>query len=128
MREKERVYIGMPAHLAVMFMNSNKVAINICGIIQENRQKCGMAGITLMHECVVSKGADRDIDREAVNVLISLLLTGRYDTVVVERLTDITGDLTDLEEFMHDAASIGIGFFEVSTMQYYVNGRTGTAL
>lgn len=110
--------MGLPMHPAVMFMNSNKSEGNIHKIIQENRQKCSMAGIALMHECIVNKGPDRDIDRDAVNMLISVLITGQYDTVVVENMTDITEDEADLKEFMRDAASIGVGFFELSTMQY----------
>lgn len=85
-------------HPAVMFMNSNKSAENINRIMYENRQKC----------------------REAVNMLIRLLLNGQYDTVVVENMTDITEDEADLEEFMKDAAKIGVGFLELSTMQYYL--------
>lgn len=72
-----------------------------------------------MNECIVNKGADRDIDRDAVNMLITQLINGQYDTVVVENMSDITEDKSDLEEFMHDAANIGIGFFELSTMQYH---------
>lgn len=105
---------------AVMFMNSNKSESNIQKIIRENRQKCDLAGIALTYECVVSKGPDRDIDRDAVNMLITLLISGKYDTVVVEKLSDITEDESDLEGFMRDAAEIGVGFFELSTMQYHM--------
>ena len=83
-----------------------------------------MAGIALMNETIVNKGADRDIDRDAVNMLIARLITGQYDTVVVEKMTDITSDMSDLEEFMRDAANIGIGFFELSTMQYHIYDLT----
>ncbi len=114
------IYVGLPIHPAVMFMNSNKSEDNIHKIIQENRQKCSVAGITLMHKCIVNKGPDRDIDRDAVNMLISILITGQYDTVVVENMTDITADKADLKEFMRDAANIGVGFFELSTMQYHM--------
>ncbi|MBD5458472.1 MAG: hypothetical protein HDR27_07880 [Lachnospiraceae bacterium] len=114
-------HAGLPMHSAVMFMNSNKSKGNIQKIIRENRQKCDMAGITLMYECVVNKGPDREIDRDAVNMLITLLISGKYDTVVVEKLSDITGDEADLEEFMRDAAGIGVGFFELSTMQYHMS-------
>lgn len=106
----------MLVHPAVMFMNSNKSESNIRSIIQQNRQKCSMAGITLMNETI----ANRDIDRDAVNMLI----TGQYDTVVVENMTDITADESDLEEFMYDAANIGVGFFELSTMQYHIYDLT----
>lgn len=111
---------AFPTHRAVMFMNSNKSEVNIHKILQKNRQKCGAAGIALMHECIVNKGPNRDIDRDAVNMLITVLITGQYDTVVVENMADITEDKSDLKEFMHDAANIGIGFFELSTMQYYM--------
>lgn len=113
------VTVGVLMHPAVMFMNSNKSEGNINRIIQENRQKCSMAGITLMSETIVNKGPNRDIDRDAVNMLITRLITGQYDTVVVENMADITENESDLVEFMYDAASIGVGFFELSTMQYY---------
>ncbi len=116
--------VGLPRHPAIMFMNSNKSESNIRNIIQENRQKCRMAGIALMNETIVNKGANRDIDRDAVNMLIASLITGQYDTVVVEKTTDITSDMSDLEEFMRDAANIGIGFFELSTMQYHIYDLT----
>ena len=117
--------IGLSRHPAVMFLNTNKSERNIRRIIQGNRRKCGMAGISLMQECVIHKGPGRDIDRDAVNILIVLLLTGRYDTVVVENLADITADESDLAEFMCDAAGIGVGFFELSTMQYYMYDTAG---
>lgn len=111
---------AFPTHRAVMFMNSNKSEVNIHKILQKNRQKCGAAGIALMHECIINKGPNRDIDRDAVNMLITRLISGQYDTVVVENMTDITADESDLDEFMHDAANIGVGFFELSTMQYHI--------
>lgn len=123
-RDVEDVYMGLSIHPAVMFMNSNKSEKNIRKMIQENRHKCSEAGIALMHECIVNKGPDRDIDREAVNMLIALLLTGQYDTVVVENMADITEDDSDLKEFMRDAANIGVGFFELSSMHYYIYGET----
>ena len=106
--------VGLPRHPAIMFMNSNKSESNIRNIIQENRQKCSIAGIVLMNETIVNKGPNRDIDRDAVNMLITRLISGRYDPVVVENMADITADESDLEEFMRDAANIGIGFFELS--------------
>lgn len=118
------VAVGALVHPAIMFMNSNKSEGNIQQLIQENRWKCSMAGIALMNETIISKGLDRDIDRDAVNMLITRLSSGQYDTVVVENLADITADESDLEEFMHDAADIGIGFFELSTMQYHMYDTT----
>ena len=116
--------IGVLVHSAIMFMNSNKSESNIRQLIQQNRQKCSMAGIALMNKTIVNKGPNRDIDRDAVNMLITRLISGQYDTVVVENLADITADESDLEEFMHDAADIGIGFFELSTMQYHMYDTT----
>ena len=116
--------VGLPRHPAIMFMNSNKSESNIRNIIQENRQKCSIAGIVLMNETIVNKGPNRDIDRDAVNMLITRLITGQYDTVVVEKMADITSDMSDLEEFMRDAANIGVGFFELSTMQYHIYDLT----
>lgn len=117
-----------PVGRAVMFMNTNKSEINIRKLIRENRVKCGRAGIMLDQAYVVSKGPDRDIDRDAVNLLISQLLTGRYDTVVVERMTDLTADRSDLEEFMKDTAGIGVGFFVLSTMRYHMYGIPGEGM
>ena len=118
------VTVGVLMHPAVMFMNSNKSEGNIRRIIRENRKKCSMAGIALMNETVINKRPNRDIDRDAVNMLITRLLSGRYDTVVVEKMMDITADESDLEEFMHDVANIGVGFFELSTMQYHMYDTT----
>ncbi|MFR4353022.1 MAG: hypothetical protein ACLT3H_15420 [Roseburia sp.] len=74
-------------------------------------------GIVLGHDVVINKGPDRDIDRDAVNLLITFLLEGEYQMIVVDKLTDITNDLSDLEEFLKDAATIGVSVFELSTMQ-----------
>lgn len=110
--------IGTPA---VLFMNTNKSESNIRKNIVEIRGICHSAGLDLKHEVIIHKGPDRDIDREAVNMLIALLLTGQYQVVVVEKMTEITEDKSDLEEFMRDAANIGVGFFELSTMQYRIH-------
>lgn len=118
------VAVGVLVHPAVMFMNSNKSENNIRNIIQVNGQKCSMPGIALMNETIVNKGPNRDIDRDAVNMPITRLITGQYDTVVVENVTDITTDESDVEEFMYDAANIGVGFFELSTMQYHIYDLT----
>lgn len=112
--------VGLIVHPAILFMNSNKSESNIRQLIWQNRQKCSMAGIRLMNETIVNKGPNRDIDRDAVNMLIARLITRKYDTVVVENLRDITADDSDLDEFMREAASIGVGFFELSTMQYHI--------
>ena len=37
--------------------------------------------------------------------------------IVVDKLTDLTSDLSDLEEFLNDAAAIGVSVLELSTMQ-----------
>ena len=42
-------------------------------------------------------------------------LVGKYQMIVVDKLTDITSDLSDLEEFLIDAATIGVSVFELST-------------
>lgn len=114
----ENAGVQMPA--AILFMNSNKSESNIRRKVAKTREKCLSHGIMLGHDVVINKGPDRDIDRDAVNLLISFLLTGRYDLVVVDKLADITEDVSDLEEFMKDAAGIGIGFLELSTMDFYM--------
>lgn len=113
----ENAGVQMPA--AIFFMNSNKSERNIRKKVAKTREKCLSHGIVLGHDVVINKGPDRDIDRDAVNLLISFLLTGQYDMVVVDKLTDITEDVSDMEEFMRDAAKIGVGFLELSTMDYY---------
>ena len=65
---------------------------------------------------VICKGPDRDVDRDAVNLLISFLMTGQYDMVALDKLTDLTEDVSDMEELMNDAAKIGVGFLELSTI------------
>ena len=102
---------------AIMFMNSNKSECNIRKKVTKTREKCMSHGIDLGHDVVINKGTDRDIDRDAVNMLISFLLNGEYQMIVVDKLTDITPDLSDLEEFLNDAAAIGVSVFELSTMQ-----------
>lgn len=112
--------IGIPA---VLFMNTNKSESNIRKIVVGIRGICHTAGLDLKHEVIVHKGPARDIDREAINMLIALLLTGQYQVVVVEKMTEIIEDQSDLEEFMCDAANIGVGFFELATMEYRMHGE-----
>lgn len=99
----------------ILFMNTNKSERNIRKMIAEKRLECIPYGIAIGHDTVICKGPDRDIDREAVNLLISFLLDGKYETVVVDRLTDITPELSDLEEFLKDAAKIGVSVFEIDS-------------
>lgn len=104
---------------AVLFMNSNKSEKNIRKIVTEYRLACCYAGIDLKHEVIVNKGSNRDIDRDAINLLISLLVTGQYEVVVVEKLSDLTNDASDLEEFMRDASQAGVYFYEISSKCFY---------
>ena len=104
---------------AILFMNSNKSEKNIRKKVAKTREKCLSHGIILGHDVVICKGPDRDVDRDAVNLLISFLMTGQYDMVAVDKLTDLTEDVSDMEELMKDAAKIGVGFLELSTMDYY---------
>lgn len=55
--------------------------------------------------------------------MISLVLRRGYKVVVVDKLTDITTDIYDLETFLDAAAYAGVKVFELSSMQYrrYVN-------
>lgn len=104
---------------AVLFMNSNKSEQNARKIVAEDRLACCYVGIGWKHEVIVNKGANRDIDREAVNILVSLLVTRQCEVVVVEKLSDLTNDASDLEEFMRDAAQIGVCFYELSSQCFY---------
>lgn len=108
---------GVKLPTAILFMNSNKSERNIRKKVAKTREKCMEHGIILGHDVVINKGPDRDIDRDAVNMLITFLLDGEYQMIVVDKLTDITNDLSDLEEFLKDAAAIGVSVFELSTMQ-----------
>lgn len=54
-----------------------------------------------------------------INMLISLMITGKYEIVVVNKMKDLTDDLSDLNEFMKDTFAIGVHFFELSTMQFH---------
>lgn len=108
---------------AIMFINSNKSERNISKKVKKAREKCFFHGINVENEIVVSKGPDRDIDRAAINALISVVSRRGYKVVVVEKLTDITTDIYDLETFLDDAAYAEVKVFELSSMQYrrYVN-------
>lgn len=108
---------GVKLPTAILFMNSNKSERNIRKKVAKTREKCMSHGIVLGHDVVINKGPDRDIDRDAVNMLITFLLDGKYQMIVVDKLTDLTSDLSDLEEFLNDAAAIGVSVFELSTMQ-----------
>lgn len=108
---------GVQMPTVVLFMNSNKSERNIRKKVAKTREKCLSHGIILGHDVIINKGPDRDIDHDAINMLISLLLDGKYELVVVDKLTDLTTDLSNLEEVLKDAAAIGIGVFELSTMQ-----------
>ena len=72
---------------AILFMNSNKSEKNIRKKVAKTREKCLSHGIILGHDVVICKGPDRDVDRDAVNLLISFLMTGQYDMVAVDKLT-----------------------------------------
>ena len=108
---------GVKLPTAILFMNSNRSERNIRKKVAKTREKCMEHGIVLGHDVAINKGPDRDIDRDAVNLLITFLLDGEYQIIVVDKLTDITSDLSDLEEFLNDAAAIGVSVFELSTMQ-----------
>ena len=110
-------FLGSVQDAAILFMNSNKSERNIRKKVDKTREKCIECGIVLGHDVVINKGPDRDIDRDAVNMLITFLLDGEYQVVVVDKLTDLTSDLSDLEEFLNDAAAIGVSVFELFTMQ-----------
>lgn len=57
---------------AILFMNSNKSEKNIRKKVAKTREKCPSHGIILGRDVVICKGPDRDVDRDAVNLLISL--------------------------------------------------------
>lgn len=109
--------VGVKLPTAILFMNTNKSERNIRKKVAKTGEKCMSHGIVLGHDVVINKGPDRDIDRDAVNMLITFLLDGEYQMIVVDKLTDLTSDLSDLEEFLNDAAAIGVSVFELSTMQ-----------
>ena len=108
---------GVNLSTAILFMNSNKSERNIRKKVAKTRVKCMSHGIVSEHDVVINKVPDRDIDRDAVNMLIAFLLAGKYQMTMVDKLADITNDLSDLEEFWKDAAVIGVSVLELSTMQ-----------
>lgn len=94
---------------AVLFLNSNKSKENVEKIAERYQLFCRFVGLDVTM-AIVGKGPCRDIDRDAVNELILVLLAGQYEVVVVETMADLTGNLPDLEEFARDAAKTGIIF------------------
>ena len=42
---------------------------------------------------------------------------------IVDLLDDMAFEVSDMEELMKDAAKIGVGFLELSTMDYYEYNR-----
>lgn len=62
---------GVKIPMAILFKNSNKSERNIHKKVAKTREKCMAHGIILGHEVVINKGPDRDIDRDAVNMLIT---------------------------------------------------------
>ena len=121
----EMMFAEMKLSPAVLFMNSNKAEYNLGKIIKDIRRECRSYGIELQHECIVNKGPDRDIDREAINMLISLLITREFKIVVVNKMTDLTTNLFDLNEFTKDASEMGVRFFELTTKQFYFHTYSG---
>lgn len=117
---------GVKLPTAILFMNSNKAERNIRKKVAKTRENCTSHGIVLGHNFVINKGAESDIDRDAVNMFITFLLDGEYQVIVIDKLTELTSDVYDLEEFLNDAVAIGVSVFELSTMQVrhhvYVEG------
>ena len=62
---------GVKIPMAILFKNSNKSERNIHKKVAKTREECMAHGIILGHEVVINKGPDRDIDRDAVNMLIT---------------------------------------------------------
>lgn len=52
-------------------------------------------------------------------LLILKLILGQYEVIVVESLSDLTDDISDLHEFMKDAAPIWVYFYELSSKCFY---------
>lgn len=100
-------------------MNSNKSERNICKKVTEIRADYYSQGIDVGYEVIVSKGSDRDIDREAITMLINQILLENCDLILVNKATDLTTDLSDLEEFVRYVAEIGVSVFELSTGKFY---------
>lgn len=49
--------------------------------------------------------------------LFHFLIEGKYQMIVVDKFTDITSGLSDLEELLNEAVAIGVSVFELFTMQ-----------
>ena len=108
-------YAGMEVKSAVFFMNTNKAECNAAAIAEQVKKICKPYGMNVC-ALITSKGPERDIDREEINKLIAVIMQEQFEIVVVKDMTDLTNNLDDLEEFMKDAAGLGIRFFELSTM------------
>lgn len=105
-------YAGMKVKSAIFFMNTNKAECNAVAIAEQVKKVCKPYGMNV-YALITSKGPDRDIDREEINKLITIIMQGQFEIVVVKDMTDFTNNLDDLEEFMNDAAELGIRFFNL---------------
>lgn len=113
-------YAGTKVKPAIFFMNTNKAECNAAAIAEQVKKICKPYGMNV-YALITSKGPDRDIDSEEINKLITVIMQGQFEIVVVKDMTDLTNNLDDLEEFMNDAAEFGIRFFELSTMRIRYN-------
>lgn len=102
---------------AVVFMNSNKMQRNIYRKIVKIRYKCFSHGIILEYDVIINKRENRDIDRDAFNMLISLFPYRMYQMIVKDKLLDPTTDIFVLKEFLNDIFVIGVSVVEFKNMQ-----------
>lgn len=104
----------------MLFIVSRRANANIQNVAVEISGKCLEEGI-VCNELLVDKSFDRNTDRDVITLLLEKLDGGNVDTLVVQRMADLTDDIDDLEELMNIIANKGINIFDLSIMQYRIN-------
>ena len=104
----------------MLFIVSRRANANIQNVAVEISGKCLEEGI-VCNELLVDKSFDRNTDRDVITLLLEKLDGGNVDTLVVQRMADLTDDIDDLEELMNIIANKGVNIFDLSIMQYRIN-------
>ena len=104
----------------MLFIVSRRANANIQNVAVEISGKCLEEGI-VCNELLVDKSFDRNTDRDVITLLLEKLDGGNVDTLVVQRMADLTDDIDDLEELMNIIANKGVNIFDLSIMQYRMN-------
>lgn len=111
---------GNYVRAGMLFIVSRRANANIQNVAVEISGKCLEEGI-VCNELLVDKSFDRNTDRDVITLLLEKLDGGNVDTLVVQRMADLTDDIDDLEELMNIIANKGVNIFDLSIMQYRIN-------